>query len=191
MGGDDVSGDQVPRQRGGGTFPLHQFQADGDSDTCGYTSRNLMCGAPVKSSVHAVARVPQPYEAGMPEPKPMTVIGTKMHEIIENYVQAGKVSGTGYTETMVANFFRDVEKLVALKDEHYGAAWRRQGYMGNLARILAKADRLRNMAWRDEQQHVAELGGEETACDTVRDMAALCAMFEANLLSGNRWGENA
>lgn len=183
----------IPGQRGG-TFPLHQFQADGDSDNCGYVSRGLMCGALASSSVHSVVRVPgpgQPYESGTPAADAVATMGTKMHETIENYVRAGKVSGPGYTETMVANFFRDVEKLVALKDEHYGAAWRRQGYMGNLARILGKADRLRNMAWRDEQQHVAELGGEETACDTVRDMAALCAMFEANLLSGNRWGENA
>lgn len=189
MGGDDVS-TRIPGQRGG-TFPLHQFQADGDSEVCGYVSRSLMCGALAESSVHAVARMPQPYQAGTPEPRPMAAIGTRMHEVLEAYTKSGKAALPGMTETMVANFFRDVEKLVALKDAHYGAAWRRQGYMGNLARILAKADRLRNMAWRDEQQNLAELDGEETACDTVRDMAALCAMFEANLLNGNRWGENA
>ena len=70
------------------------------------------------------------------------------------------------------------------KDRAYGGAWREQGWMGNLARIMSKAARLRNLLWRD-------LTGEEngeTVADTIQDMINLLVFMTLNRQRGNRWG---
>jgi hypothetical protein len=79
--------------------------------------------------------------------------------------------------------------LVRKKDETYGGAWQRQGYMGNMARILSKTARLENMVWRD-QTEVNEAPGEadESVMDTLHDLMALCAFMADNIEEGNRWG---
>lgn len=78
--------------------------------------------------------------------------------------------------------------LVREKDKAYGGAWRKQGYMGNLARIMSKAARLESMVWRDDKDgyQLDEFG--ETVQDTLHDLMALAAFMATNLEEGNRWG---
>lgn len=92
-----------------------------------------------------------------------------------------------------------VRRLLAAKDANYGGAWRRQGYMGNLARVLSKAARLENMMWRDREEPPTVHGSEyvaqaeldnEAIADTIIDLAALVAFLHANLASENRWGRD-
>lgn len=73
--------------------------------------------------------------------------------------------------------------------EAYGDSWKRQGYMGNLGRVLSKCDRLRNILWKDDDDGIARELGEETVLDTLYDLSALCALTIANLEEGNRWGQ--
>ena len=81
-----------------------------------------------------------------------------------------------------------VRDLIVRKSQGYGDAWRRQGYMGNLARVLSKAARLENLAWNDLTNEVAKAIGSESIEDTLRDLGALCAFTLDNIEEGNRWG---
>lgn len=81
-----------------------------------------------------------------------------------------------------------VRDLMANKSKAYGDAWRRQGYMGNLARILSKAARLENLLWRDRRGQAEVL--EESVEDTVLDLIALCVFFRENWLTGIPWGRS-
>lgn len=67
----------------------------------------------------------------------------------------------------------------------YGDSWKRQGYMGNVGRVLSKADRLRNLMWKDG---FAEEPQGESILDTMLDIGPLAAFAIANLREGNRWG---
>lgn len=84
----------------------------------------------------------------------------------------------------IANEADKVLQLVLKKNVSYGDAWRRQGWMGNLGRILSKSARLQNMLWgdlnfRDDKEPVEE---------TARDLIALCIFFLLNRGQQNRWG---
>lgn len=91
------------------------------------------------------------------------------------------------------------EAVAALlkKKQAYGDAWKEQGYMGNLARILGKTSRLKNMLWSDMAPDLSvpedaedEKGTEvESVLDTLYDLSALCALAIANIQEGNRWGQ--
>ena len=86
-----------------------------------------------------------------------------------------------------------VQALVRKKDEAYGGAWQAQGWMGNLARIQSKTERLKNMLWREKPW--LGTGGEEDAeeqesvLDTLHDLMALAAFMASNIEEGNRWGQ--
>lgn len=81
-----------------------------------------------------------------------------------------------------------VLELVRQKDRAYGGAWKAQGYMGNLARIQSKTERLKNMTWRDRAEGDFSTEEDEPIEDSLRDLMALCAFALANLEEGNRWG---
>jgi hypothetical protein len=85
-----------------------------------------------------------------------------------------------------------VQQLVKRKDAAYGGAWQKNGYIGNLARIKSKTDRLTNMLWKDEQYPIGGTDGrmseEESVLDTLHDLMALCAFMATNIEDGNRWG---
>jgi hypothetical protein len=74
----------------------------------------------------------------------------------------------------------------------YGNSWQHQGYMGNIGRVLSKADRLKEMLWRDGTW--VGTGGDEdreeteSVADTLLDIGPLAAFAVANLQEGNRWG---
>lgn len=92
----------------------------------------------------------------------------------------------GSAPAVVQRFASECEALAAEKDALYGGAWQRQGYMGNMARVLSKVERLRNMVWGDV---TPEGTPEETVLDTLRDLANLCAFMSENVQNDNRWGE--
>lgn len=76
---------------------------------------------------------------------------------------------------------------LAAKDRAYGGAWRKQGWMGNLARILSKSARLKEILWRADPYDDAS----EPVQDTLQDMINLCVFMILNLKDRNEWGRNA
>lgn len=88
-------------------------------------------------------------------------------------------------ETAFAAYAEAVQALVRAKDQAYGGAWRKQGYMGNLARIMSKTARLEAMLWSDNAIPEAV---DEAVTDTLKDLMALAAFMAANIEDGNQWG---
>lgn len=82
-----------------------------------------------------------------------------------------------------------VRELILAKSQDYGNAWVAQGYMGNLARVLSKEARLKNMLWRDDPDRYHRDEHGESVQDTLYDLGALAAFLVANLEKDNRWGD--
>jgi hypothetical protein len=93
------------------------------------------------------------------------------------------LSAVGETTAALSEVFRECQILAAQKSVGYGDAWRQQGYMGNLARVLSKSARLRNLAWRDG------MADEQAMEAELLDIINIAAMGLTNLRAGNRWGE--
>lgn len=89
-------------------------------------------------------------------------------------------------EAMAAEYSRSFA-LVVQKTEGYGDAWKHQGWMGNVARILSKSARLKSLLWRD----IAISGHDETIEDTARDLMNLCVFFLLNRGQDNKWGRRS
>jgi len=150
---------------------------DGNESGCSYTELMMLCGKAPEDPIHG---------------RKIEVLGERVRPS-----EGGEEPVVIYhsqTPALVAwdSFSAEVRALIAKKSEGYGNAWQEQGYMGNLARILSKTARLRNMLWR-ENPWLGTGGDEaseeqESALDTLHDMAALCAFFVANLRMGQRWG---
>lgn len=102
---------------------------------------------------------------------------------------AGRITLDNPPSTMqgLMVFFDGCVELAGRKDAAYGGAWRRQGYMGSLARLMSKADRLRNMLWTNASSY-GLTEGEETVQDTLQDMANLAGFMYRNYEDGNQWG---
>lgn len=88
------------------------------------------------------------------------------------------------TAESFANECDKVLQIVLRKNEDYGAAWRDQGWMGNVARILSKTSRLKSLLWQDFQRETSS----ESVDDTVQDLIALCVFFLLNRGVENKWG---
>lgn len=73
---------------------------------------------------------------------------------------------------------------ILAKNISYGDAWRSQGWMGNLARIMSKTSRLKNMLW----QPFNTTDAKEPVEDTAADLIAILAFFLINYTEENRWG---
>lgn len=91
---------------------------------------------------------------------------------------------TGMTLTQLATVFDQALKLAYSKDQGYGRAWSKQGWMGNFARLQSKMSRLRNIIWRDTPLMLTE----ESVTDTALDFVNLSAFFLVNHSEDNRWG---
>lgn len=91
----------------------------------------------------------------------------------------------GYTLLASTEVLAGALATLHAKDSLYGGAWREQGWMGNLARIMSKTARLRNMLW---QTHTVD-NEEEPVKDTIQDLINLCVFMMLNRQSGNRWGK--
>lgn len=81
--------------------------------------------------------------------------------------------------------FQEALALFRQKNESYGDSWRRQGWRGNLSRILEKADRLRTMLWNAKSITMA---GDESTRQTALDMLNSLAFFIINTDGGVEWG---
>lgn len=91
-------------------------------------------------------------------------------------------------ETLVdlTQVFEEALKLADGKESLYGGAWKKQGWMGNFARLQSKMSRLRNMVWRTRPVE----DDDETTVDTALDFVNLSAFFILNKREDNRWGGN-
>lgn len=90
------------------------------------------------------------------------------------------------TVQQAEDWFDGVAELIAEKNKAYGDAWKKQGYLGNLGRIMSKTERLRNLLWR-EVEAVSSSG--ESVQDTLRDLAALAFFMARNYSEENKWGQ--
>lgn len=88
------------------------------------------------------------------------------------------------TQRRLLAVFEKCLQLQEKKASAYGEAWRDQGYVGNLARVLSKVSRIRYMMWRDHEIESAE----ETRIDTFTDLINIAAFAILNLQDRNRWG---
>lgn len=96
-----------------------------------------------------------------------------------------------YTESTptyqaVAQVFQECLRLIEKKTPGYGRAWQEQGWMGNLARIMSKNSRLKNMLWRGRLNQMQS--ADEPIEDTALDLINLCAFFLINRHIDNEWG---
>lgn len=98
----------------------------------------------------------------------------------------GNFEATQGSRTIVGatEIFAGALGTIIAKDRLYGGAWRDQGWMGNLARIMSKTARLRSMLWRDAQISSAD----EPVRDTLQDMINLCVFMLLNMQRANKWG---
>jgi hypothetical protein len=97
------------------------------------------------------------------------------------------MEGTEGTSTLIsmASVFDVALRLAHEKSFTYGDAWRRQGWMGNLARMMSKMSRLRQMLWTS---HEIESSAEPTQ-DSALDLVNLAAFFVVNRSEENKWGK--
>lgn len=95
------------------------------------------------------------------------------------------VEGSATTARMLEIFARCIQ-LQRKKAKTYGDAFRSQGYMGNVARVLSKSSRLKNILWNDFGQQLEDV--EETTYDTLLDMINLACFVIINREDGNKWG---
>ena len=72
------------------------------------------------------------------------------------------------------------------KNKLYAGAWREQGWMGNMARIMSKVTRLRTMLWQD----VPTENATESVDDSLLDLINLAIFMALNRQGGNRWGRS-
>lgn len=92
----------------------------------------------------------------------------------------------GYdTQQRLLGVFETALVLAVTKERAYRGAWRSQGWMGNLARLLSKASRMKAMLWRD----MSYQNDNEPVEDTALDMINLAAFFIENRRSDNKWGD--
>lgn len=88
------------------------------------------------------------------------------------------------TTAHLLRIFSEAINLQRKKALTYGEAFRSQGYMGNVARVLSKAARLRRMLWLDFPIEDAE----EPVQDTLLDLINLAGFLIINYRDRNRWG---
>lgn len=99
-----------------------------------------------------------------------------------------QVQEPAVTGAEAVSFFNECVDLMMKKDALYGGAWKAQGYMGNVARVLSKVERLKNLLWRDGIPDT-DKETEETIEDTLQDLVNLAFFTRSNYQSGNRWGD--
>jgi hypothetical protein len=98
----------------------------------------------------------------------------------------GLVEGTEGEDTIHAmvNIFERCLNIALVKNQQYRGAWKKQGWMGNLARIMSKMERLKALCWVDG---LVPYTGESVE-DNLVDLINIAAFMEINFEDGNRWG---
>lgn len=97
---------------------------------------------------------------------------------------AAQGSADHHLASQMVEVFENALNLAMAKNAGYGNAWQEQGWMGNLARILSKTARLKNMVWRDNGVESLPEPHEET----IGDIINLCVFFLFNRRGLNKWG---
>jgi hypothetical protein len=92
----------------------------------------------------------------------------------------------GQDAAQFAAVLQEAANLMLRKNAEYGSAWREQGWMGNLARIMSKSARLKNMLWRRDQ--VGGSNDNETVQDTLIDLINISVFMKMNLDIRNQFG---
>lgn len=100
-------------------------------------------------------------------------------------LELGQAEGDGTTAQML-ELFGGLITLQREKARTYGEAFRSQGYMGNVARVLSKAARLKMMMWRD----LSLEDSRESVTDTLEDLINIAAFALINYRDGNKWGND-
>lgn len=90
------------------------------------------------------------------------------------------------TTAKLLDIFAEAIVLQRRKTLTYGDAWRSQGEMGNVARVLSKVARLRKMCWTSNQIASAD----ESVEDTLLDLINLAGFMLINRRTGNKWGND-
>lgn len=88
------------------------------------------------------------------------------------------------TTAKLLGIFAECIVLQREKGQTYGDAWRSQGEMGNVARVLSKVARLKKMLWTSNQIASAD----EPVEDTLLDLINLAGFTLINRRTGNKWG---
>lgn len=88
------------------------------------------------------------------------------------------------TTARLLEVFAECIVLQRRKTQTYGDAWRSQGEMGNVARVLSKVARLRKMLWTSNQ--IAS--HDEPVEDNLLDLINLAGFTIINRRDGNKWG---
>lgn len=96
------------------------------------------------------------------------------------------MEGTEGVQTLIAlaSVYQEALTVAHSKNLAYGDAWRRQGWMGNLARMMSKMARLKNLCWRDHSMEFAD----ESVSDSALDMVNITSFFIVNRSESNKWG---
>ena len=92
------------------------------------------------------------------------------------------------TAVDVGRVFDEALGLLSYKDGLYGGAWRRQGWRGNLARMMSKMERLRSMLWHDGVDLADLPVGDEGVERQLLDLMNITAMMYRNYTQGVQWG---
>jgi hypothetical protein len=89
------------------------------------------------------------------------------------------------TTAKLLDIFAECIVLQRQKTQTYGDAWRSQGEMGNVARVLSKVARLKKMCWTSNQidSHT------ESVEDTLLDLINLAGFTLINRRDRNKWGD--
>ena len=96
------------------------------------------------------------------------------------------MEGTEGAQTLIAltSVFEQSMHIAHRKSFTYGDAWRRQGWMGNLARMMSKMSRIKHMLWRD---HDVE-STDEPVTDSAFDLINITGFMVINRSEENKWG---
>lgn len=139
-------------------------------------------GKEVRKSMEAMAAVLKAVPPPVLPHFPLQIIGPSEQE--EDHAEA--ILSLLQEMPDLGEVFLQALELAKAKNESYGDAWRKRGYMGNLARVLNKSDRLQNMMWQDNGD--APEAFSESVEDTLIDLINISAFMYINLREGNRWG---
>jgi hypothetical protein len=175
----------------------HKFERGIIGDDCRVligASSNIQCGLLEDDPIHMRVRSQEEISRSVSSLPPPSLPQPMRYETFAGVLTVDSPPSTLQGAIM---FYDQCVDLMSKKNLAYGDAWRDQGYMGNIARVLSKVSRLRNLMWRsypdmnqvlDPENSSQEDTDAETVRDTLLDLANLCYFAARNLEEGNQWG---
>lgn len=89
---------------------------------------------------------------------------------------------------LVGHVMDEAMRLLEMKEASYQEAWKDQGWIGNLARVLSKTSRLRNMLYKENVQVAGFPLGDDSVENQLLDLMNLTAFMLINYRHGVKWG---